>query len=394
MGASKGRAPAAESRIPARIVAAVRNQMLPHDELMLEAGAVGELLVARIRVAAVTLIFLMPIVAWASGAPTIEVVNGALVSVLALLFSLGLFWMARRGSISLSLRLVSTAFDVTSISSVLVLFLWHDLPHTAVNSRVVWELYLIAIAATALRGDPRICLFAGALSVTHYALIIFAATELFGDLNDDRFAPFAYGFFNWGDQISRLIILGLATMMALAAVLQTRKLLRLSSVDQLTGARNRAYLDLRLHRSLLESRARGTPLSLAMIDADEFKQFNDRHGHLAGDDALATIVARLRATLESGEAFVARYGGEEFTAVFPGLTVAEAAAHCDRARAAVAATRIDRREARSLPCPTISAGLAELRPGMTAQELVDRADRALAAAKNKGRDRIEIECAD
>lgn len=367
----------------------LRRLFYPPDDLMLEAGAVGEILVARIRLIAVVLVASMPVIALLTGASVQEAWTGGVVSLGALGFSILLLRKARREGARVGWRFASTAFDVTSISLVLGLFLVQQLPHVAINSRVVWELYLIAIAATALRGDPRVCLFAGVLALAQYAMILAAATSLFGDLSDPKWAPFLYGHLNWGDQISRLILIAMATLLALASVYQTGKLLLMSSQDKLTGIRNRAWLDSRLERELGESGLNRRPVCLAMVDVDEFKQFNDRFGHLSGDIALRSIGQRLNARF-IGEAFVARYGGEEFTVVLPGLELAEAIAECDRVRRRFEADLIDPLDGgEAIPSPTLSFGLAQWMPGESVERLIDRADRALIEAKRSGRNRVE-----
>ena len=361
--------------------------MSHQDFLILEAAAYGELLVARIRLFATFLIFLMPLLAWWSDAPRVEVINGAVFATMALGLATLLLFLAKRNAVSLPLRYGSTAFDVTSVSLVLALFLFQGFPHTAVNSRVVWELYLISIAATTLRGDPRVCVFAGMLAMVQYLAIVLGAVS-FGDLSSPRFEPFEYGMFSWADQISRLMLILLATILALAAVAQTCKLMSLSSRDKLTGASNRAWLDLRLEREVREAQLFGRKLCLAMLDVDHFKAFNDRHGHLAGDAVLCQVVERLRETVEPA-GIVARYGGEEFSILFSGLGLAEALQVCERARKAIAGARVvlpgTHRDAES---PSVSIGLAELEHGQSAEILLDIADRRLNRAKQSGRDRV------
>jgi len=365
----------------------MRSLMSHQDFLMLEAVAYGELLVARIRLFATVLIFLMPLLAWWSGAPRVEVVNGAVFASMALVLAILLLLLAQRNAVSMPLRYGSAAFDVTSVSLVLALFLIQGYPHTAVNSRVVWELYLISIAATALRGDPRVCLFAGMLAMVQYLAIVLGAVS-YDDLSGPRFEPFEYGMFSWSDQISRLMLLLLATLLALAAVAQTCKLMSLSSRDKLTGASNRAWLDLRLEREVREAELFGRKLCLAMLDVDRFKPFNDRHGHLAGDAVLRQVVDRLREAVEP-IGIVARYGGEEFSILFPGVGLAEALQTCERARKTIAGARV------VLPgmngdvkSPSVSIGLAELERGQSAETLLDIADRRLNRAKQIGRNRV------
>lgn len=359
----------------------------PPDDLMLEAGAVGEVLVARIRLAVVLLIFAMPPIAWWSGARIEEVVTGAVIATWAMVFAIALLRKVRREGARVRWRFVSATFDVTSVTLVLSLFLVQELPHVAVNSRVVWELYLISIAATALRADPRVCLYAGALALLQYGAILWGASR-FGDLNDPQWAPFIYGYMSWGDQFSRLLVIVAATLLALASVYQTRKLLTLSSQDRLTGIRNRAWLDTRLDRELRETALRGGSICLAMIDVDAFKPFNDRHGHLAGDAALRAIGQRLQHRFAE-HGYVARYGGEEFTAVMPGLSLRQAASVCELVRASFERDGIDGIGGGDpVDSPTLSMGLAAWQAAESADALIDRADRALIEAKRAGRNRV------
>ena len=366
----------------------VRRLLETPDDLMLEAGAVGEVLVARIRLVVVLLIVPMPLIALATGARMVEVHTGALVVLASLVFAIVLLRKARREGANVRCRFVSAAFDITSVSTVLGLFLLQGLPHISINSRVVWELYLISIAATALRGDARVCLFAGALALVQYGLILAVATTGFGDLADPKWGPFLYGYLSWGDQISRLILIAVATLIALACVAQVRKLLLLSSQDKLTGIRNRAWLDSRLERELREAALHRRTVCVAMVDVDAFKPFNDRYGHLCGDAALRAIGQRL-AERFGNVGYVARYGGEEFTVVLPGLPRDAAHAHCDRVRTLFAGDRIDRPgNAGTVASPTLSFGLAQWQPGESDEALIDRADRALIEAKRAGRNRV------
>lgn len=358
---------------------------------MLEAGAVGEMLVARVRIIAALAIFLLPWIAWVAGSPLQEVLTGAVVATAAVLFAAFFLYKVKRSGASVRWRYVTVTFDVSSISLVLAVFLVMGEPHTALNSRVVWELYLISIAATALRGDPRLCVYAGVLAILQYGLINWAATAIYGDLNDPAWAPFVYGHVNSGDQISRLVLMGIATLVALVSVIQTRKLLHLSGVDRLTGLHNRTWLDLRLARELREARLANRQLSLAMVDVDRFKEFNDRHGHLAGDLALRHIARRLQERL-AGQALVARFGGEEFTVLFPGLGLDRARFVCEQVRMAFENDQVDSVEnAGRLPSPTVSIGLASAMPDEPADTLLARADRALIRAKQTGRNRVVID---
>ncbi len=157
---------------------------------------------------------------------------------------------------------------------------------------------------------------------------------------------------------------------------------RLAHHDTLTGLLNRRGFDERLEALVSSARRRGAPLSLLLLDADHFKQVNDRFGHAAGDVVLQTIGATLRKRLREVD-LVARIGGEEFVVVLAD-TGSLGASH-------VAATLVD--AVRCTPMPgvghvTISCGVAELR--VHAEELdaaLLRADGAMYEAKRSGRDR-------
>jgi diguanylate cyclase len=155
--------------------------------------------------------------------------------------------------------------------------------------------------------------------------------------------------------------------------------------DQLTGRANRRAFDHELERRIIEWQRRQTPVSLAMVDIDHFKKFNDTHGHQAGDAVLRGVAEVLHRSMRDMD-LVARYGGEEFGIIMP-VTPGEAAGPvAERVRAAVAAA-IFRFEGTDLKV-TVSEGAAQSQPGDTAATLVKRADDALYAAKKAGRNRV------
>jgi diguanylate cyclase (GGDEF)-like protein len=164
---------------------------------------------------------------------------------------------------------------------------------------------------------------------------------------------------------------------------------QLSMNDGLTGLYNRAWLNDMLPKLVARSRIEGSPLSLVMIDLDHFKRFNDTHGHMAGDTALATAAAVIRGALRPSD-FAVRYGGEELMAILPNTNrmLAEIVAErlCGRMREAVVFD--DMRIA--LPHITGSFGVASLGPEQDERSLVEAADAALYRAKEAGRDRIHV----
>ncbi|HET7863923.1 MAG TPA: diguanylate cyclase, partial [Burkholderiaceae bacterium] len=168
-----------------------------------------------------------------------------------------------------------------------------------------------------------------------------------------------------------------------------RRLELLSVTDPLTGLANRRrfaeVLDAEWRRALRP----GTPLALAMIDIDQFKLYNDHHGHLAGDDCLRRVASTLKTTLRLASDLVARYGGEEFVLVLPGTDAAGARAACERLRARVAALCLPH-ERSGHGVVTISIGLTAVVPtaGATPEQYLQIADAALYEAKSGGRNRV------
>ncbi|MRW91262.1 diguanylate cyclase [Duganella sp. FT80W] len=161
---------------------------------------------------------------------------------------------------------------------------------------------------------------------------------------------------------------------------------QLSMIDGLTGLYNRAWLNDLLPTMVATAQGSGSPLSLIMIDLDHFKQFNDQHGHLAGDEALRLAAQVLSGALRPTD-FAVRYGGEEMMVLLPdtnqkvAMSVAERL--CERMRQAKVFS-----DARALPHITASLGVSSLKPRQNEHDLIAAADAALYRAKEQGRDRV------
>jgi len=152
-----------------------------------------------------------------------------------------------------------------------------------------------------------------------------------------------------------------------------------AATDPLTGLQNRRTLEHRLHALIADE----TPFAIVMADLDHFKLLNDTHGHEAGDQALQRFARVLTATLREKD-LVCRWGGEEFTVVLPDVDLAEAVSMTERVREALALALVDGRAPRF----TASFGVAHSdEAGAALGELLRRADQALYAAKEAGRNR-------
>jgi diguanylate cyclase (GGDEF)-like protein len=151
----------------------------------------------------------------------------------------------------------------------------------------------------------------------------------------------------------------------------------LAASDPLTGLPNRRRWDEEAARMVARAERTGEPLTIALLDLDRFKSYNDAHGHQAGDRLLKTAAAAWRDQLRAGD-LLARWGGEEFAVALPGATAEQAVPVLERLRRATPDGQ------------TASAGAASFSPGASLAELVERADQALYAAKAAGRDRLQL----
>lgn len=164
----------------------------------------------------------------------------------------------------------------------------------------------------------------------------------------------------------------------------------MSITDPLTGLLNRRYLEERLTEELSRSQRYSYSMSCLMIDIDDFKTYNDRNGHQAGDVALKITAHSLKAALRSAD-IACRYGGEEFCILLPQTTVSEAGVIAERMRQKVADTVYPHGASQPSGRVSISIGISTLAKHIdTAESVIAAADRALYTAKSLGKNRIEF----
>lgn len=179
----------------------------------------------------------------------------------------------------------------------------------------------------------------------------------------------------------------------LTALAADREQLRtLSNTDALTGVSNRGSFNRRCAAAFTDPENFGSDAALLMIDVDHFKQFNDYYGHLAGDDCLRIVARQISNTIRGNDDIVARYGGEEFVVFLRGVSLSSAAVLANRLCAAVCELDIPHLgRGDSTSHVTISVGVATtvMEGSNSLLELIEAADRALYAAKRKGRNRCE-----
>lgn len=168
-----------------------------------------------------------------------------------------------------------------------------------------------------------------------------------------------------------------------------KRLMTLTRVDPLLGVGNRRSMDEELIKIAERARRYQRPFSIALLDVDNFKAFNDYYGHQLGDNALVRIATTLRSAVRVADT-VYRYGGEEFLVLLPEVGISGAATAAEHMREAVESLAINHQLAEP-GVVTVSVGVAEeniLEPKLNT--LIKRADNALYAAKAGGRNRIEM----
>ncbi|MCI0520943.1 MAG: sensor domain-containing diguanylate cyclase [Chloroflexi bacterium] len=165
---------------------------------------------------------------------------------------------------------------------------------------------------------------------------------------------------------------------------------RQSRLDSLTQIYNHgSFLNL-LQAHARQAQERAAPLSLIMLDVDHFKQYNDTFGHLAGDQALLTVVQAIHDTVRASD-IVGRWGGEEFILMLPEASGRQAVQVAQRIRQTLRLREIATADDRLIPAPTVSQGVAVLSEVAGHEKLIDLADRRLYQAKGRGRDQVEPE---
>jgi two-component system, cell cycle response regulator len=371
--------PPTQSTTDATASARERARLSAGDLALLDEGAAGERIIAYVRLV-VAYVIALPFVhgALQGNAARTEAFVRLGVAIVSTAVSGALLLLVRRGAYRRWIGFVTSAYDVTIVSLLLAAFLALGKTHLAAASPVVFPVYLVALTATCLRYDPRVCVVTGLLAAAQYgAIVVYASMHWTADAS-----------FSWGDQISRIVLLLAATLLAAVIVSRSVRLRRLSSYDALTQLHNRAYFEERLIEELLRASRYGRALSVAILDVDGFKQFNDSYGHPAGDAALRTLAAALRRSARRSD-IVARYGGEEFVIILTETGVQEAVAKLDALREEVGKLPIETPRASWRANLTVSAGVASWPDdGAWPDELLYAADERLLAAKRAGRNRV------
>ena len=337
--------------------AALIGQIGPEtDQLILRARASGERWVAGVRLFLVAGLSVLVV----AMAPAQRWTGLTLLLVVGLLHALLLAWLAFRVA-EPWVPWLSCAADVALTSAALLFVLRHGLPGSALPTRSLYELYFLVIMSAGLRYDWRLCIWTAGLCILAHALLLWVAAGALGVESADL----GVGRANQAVHFAMLALGGII----MAAVAQ------------------RAPFVERIDEELARARRRGAPLSVAILDLDGFKAFNDTFGHPVGDRALQAVATRLRSSVRKSD-LVARFGGEEFVVAFPETAVEQARQRVEHIRAELArvSIQVGRGEQRQV---TVSAGLGSWpADGETFDAVLTTADARLYEAKRSGKNRV------
>ncbi|MBL8960365.1 MAG: GGDEF domain-containing protein [Gemmatimonadetes bacterium] len=314
----------------------------------------------------------------------VDYVRAVPVNLGCLALALAMLVVTRRGECPMWLSVATAIGDVSLVSLLHVLDLVQGNPSMAVNGRVTFMGYFLALVGTCIRWDRRVAWSAGVVAALQYLGIVIAA---------DRMWPatatrdvLQYGLFDWGVQVERAVVLVLFGFVCGRIAAWAVTLREHATTDLLTGLMTRRTFEGRVSDELLRTRRLGTPLSVAMVDIDHFKRINDEHGHQAGDAVLRAVGAVLSGAIRRTD-LVCRWGGEEFAIVYLDTSVDDAAVHVEQLRDRVRALRVRAGSGHEIGV-TISAGLAGGTGQMTLESLVRQADARLLRAKRDGRNQL------
>jgi diguanylate cyclase (GGDEF)-like protein len=347
------------------------------DHALVRARVASERLVASVRLGILIFVVVVEVLLYLAGKHRAFT---PIIALLTLTYGVLLFLLPRKSSASWIPWLVS-ATDVTLASLVIGAYPIYGFPLAALNNRVLFDSYFVAITLAALRFDWRLCGFTTGLALVQF-LGISAYVSTQWDLA--KVTSSIYGSFVPLQYAGRLVMLGGHGVATIAIALWARHLRLMVGTDQLTGLLQRRPFYERIEEELQRADIGRTNLSIAIFDVDEFKRFNDRHGHLEGDRALQRIGEQLRKAVRTTD-LVSRYGGEEFVIAFPRMDVQLAIRRSEALRAEIAELRLGSNEA---PL-TISGGVASWpADGTTFEEVLRRADERLYGAKAAGRNLV------
>ena len=289
---------------------------------------------------------------------------------------------AQRPQVTLGLRLLAVAVGVLAMAMLFAPRGWMIVATSTLAAAMILVVLAVAVV-DAMRGrQSALFLLAGWVPMT--LLLLGHLAELSGAWLGPAWMSHALP--------ASCALSGLVVTVGLGGVVRMLRRERddashRASYDALTGALSRAAIEARLAHAVRSAHVSGSSLSVVFFDIDRFKRVNDEYGHLVGDECIRIVALRTRNRLRTYDLF-GRWGGDEILVLLPDTPLDEAVGVAENLRSAVNSREleIDGR----LLASTISLGVAQLAYGEQANELVRRADAALYASKQDGRDRVSV----
>jgi diguanylate cyclase (GGDEF)-like protein len=314
------------------------------------------------------------------------------IRIVALTMMLRFFLNLRRHSLLMD-RLNLMLIAIAVIYGLLSLFGYPELTMARQFAIVYVPIWLISAIVAWRKGEPQAPLVVVAWAFFMIGSYAFALKQLFGLGRGNLTTEL---LISHGTDIG-ITLQGLFLSLALSTELQQLskakdRFEKLSVHDALTGVGNRRLMESALEREWMRAIRGRKPIGLLVTDIDNFKGFNDRYGHAAGDVALIDVAKCGESAMRGGDLFC-RYGGEEFVAILPEADAAGAMAVATRLRQAVNEARIAS-EKSPTGFLTVSVGVVSMIPDASwpSSTLFERADQALYRAKESGRNRVEMSC--
>ncbi|MGO4999579.1 diguanylate cyclase [Oceanisphaera sp. W20_SRM_FM3] len=318
-----------------------------------------------------------------------------LLAQLFVVISLMLSWDGFRRFLGKPLTLSTLAWATTlTLIWALITYSHFSVAITAIGNSVLMAALSLLIArdlllspqqhTPALRITGSIYAINGAVFLTR-AMIAQESPTMVDPLNPNGVAAFMLLWL-----LCSVIAITLGMILMTAERLQADLIIQ-ANHDPLTGALNRRSSNVLYKKAIAHSRRHAQPLSLLMMDLDEFKKVNDQLGHALGDKILCRFVSVTQKTLRTEDIFC-RFGGEEFVALLPNTSMQAALSVANRLRCAfeIDSSLMETNKSHPSFSITVSVGIAELQPDENFENLLRRADNALYLAKNNGRNRCEL----
>lgn len=368
-----------------RAVAGAARRVWQGDLHLSDLAMQSEHRVARIRVLLIGVLTLSGLLVIAVEPGHDEYTRAVPVNLVCLAIALVVLFATRRGERPAWLALATAIGDVSLVSLLHLFDLIQGHPSVAVNGRVTFMAYFLALVGTCIRWDRRVALVAGAVAAVEYGAIVVGAARAWPATPTADVLQ--YGAFDWGVQAERVVTLLVFAVMCAGIAQWAVRLRDHATTDQLTGLMNRRSFEDRVRDELLRADRRKAPLTMVMLDVDHFKQVNDQHGHHAGDLVLRELARVLRDALRRTD-LVTRWGGEEFAIAYLDTPGSDAASQVDRLRERVTPAGLVLPNGHRVGL-TFSAGVASApRDGGDLETLARAADARLLAAKRAGRNRV------